>query len=313
MATTVSQISTSKSSNAGTPFVWAKLVQGKKMNLAESQAEEAAKAQLAKQVRLEKETKETEECKDRFLKEQLKKEKREHEFEQAKAAQKIHDAEIDAKYSVENGYWHNEEKYKEYVDFMSYRDVPRSVNKHALDFAQKFLTYNGAKAAKCTTLFELEEVFYDAYAPYALMNYQRSANDFIKWEKTTFPLGADVKKYENIARYTHLQQWMTQEKVEWESKPKSHQYLNCAPWSLYPIWIFLSNVNWLTFLKAIDEKSGAFETGIIKIEGNPLNMASPITWQVSLEPYLCTRFHEKAPCAAKKKRQDEDWEDSMLD
>jgi hypothetical protein len=281
---------------AGTPFVWAKLVQGKKMSLAETQAEEAAKYALANKVKAEITAKEKEQ--------QLNKEKRVvSQIAKAKKDLIIRDAERETTiYSVENGYWHNGVIYDE--DTFVFRDVPRNVNKHALDFAQKFFTYFGAKASTCTTLFELEKLFCEAYAPYALMNYQRSAPDFLEWEKKNFPLAAaGADKYENSDRYSHLQQWMTTEKLEWEALPKNAQYLICAPWSRWAIWIFLSNVSWGSFLKAIDEKSGAFENGILKIEGSPLNMASSIAWQVNFAPYIWIRFNEKSPCAAKKQRQ----------
>ena len=312
MASTVSS-SAAAAKNQGTPFVWAKLVAGKKMDLKEVQEEEQAKVVQ----REEQSKKEKEKEKEDQLRKELAKQKREAEFESENKKRLAKDAlaaaEHDAKYSVENGYWDTNILCTNHT----YRDIPKTVNAHALKFAQLFLHNFGAKLKTCTTLFEIEEVFQEVYVPYALQKYPRAAHTFELFEMAKYP------GEEKTDRYIHLQEWMLQEEKDWNAIPKNKQHPSCAPWVGYngALWIFVKNVNFVNFVKAIDEKSAAFEKGILKINGEQmkrgttfetLNMATPIEWTVSLEPYFYTYFREKAPCAAKKKRQQEEDDDWMF-
>ena len=307
MASTVSSVSTaSAAAKQGTPFVWAKLVAGKKMDLKGVQEEEKAKAvQKEEQLKKEKE-------KEDQLRKELAKQKRDADFESENkkrlAKDAIASAERDAKYSVENGYWDTNIP----RDNHNYKDIPKTVNAHALNFAQQFLHNFGAKLKTCTTLFEVEAVFQAVYVPYALRQYPRAAPNFELFETAKYSC---EEKSDN--RYLHLQEWMLSEEKDWNATPKNKQHPSCAPWvgSTGALWIFVKNVNFVNFIKAIDEKSAAFEKGILKIDGEQmkrgttvesLNMATPIEWMVSLEPFFYTYFREKAPCAAKKKRQEEE-------
>ena len=313
MATIVSSsapaaASSAPSKNQGTPFVWAKLVAGKKMDLKAVQAEEQAKV-VQKE---EQSKKEKEKQKEDQLRKELAKQKRDADFESENkkrlAKDAIASAERDTKYSVENGYWDTNIP----RDNHTYKDIPKTVNAHALKFAQLFLHNFGAKLKTCTTLFELEAVFQAAYVPYALQQYYRAAPAFELFETAKYP--GEEKSND---RYLHLQEWMLSEEKDWNAIPKNKQHHSCAPWvgSTGALWIFVKNVNFVNFIKAIDEKSAAFEKGILKMDGEQmkrgttvesLNMATPIEWTVSLEPYFYTYFREKAPCAAKKKRQQEE-------
>jgi hypothetical protein len=311
--------SVSTKATAGTPFVWAKLVAGKKMDLKAVEEEEQASALKARNALNEKH-------KENQLREQLAKQKREAAFDAenkkrlAKVAiasaerEAIASAEREAKYSVENGHWDTSIPCENHT----YRDIPKTVNAHALKFAQLFLHNFGAKLKTCTTLFELEAVFQAAYAPYALWKYHRAAPAFELFE---------VAKYsgeeKNDDRYLRLQEWMLSEEKEWNAIPKNKQHPSCAPWvgSTGALWIFVKNVNFVNFVKAIDEKSAAFEKGILRMDGEKmkrgttietLNMATPIEWTVGLEPFFQTYFREKAPCAAKKKRQEDEEDDLMF-
>lgn len=290
----------------GTPFVWSKLVSGQKTSLADVQATEQQKFE-AHQKKIE----DAEKVRNEKRKAEEMRKKIELEKEETRTALKR--IEIDAesdrlreKYSARNGHWdlYSRDSYDEV------RPIPRNINAHALKFAQGFLLNFGKKANKCTTLFQLKTLFEEVYSPYALVSHQRSSGGFLQWEEKKYPNTTSADRCLPSDRCAHLQEWMLQEKKEWESTPKSQQHVCNAPWAQSSLWIFVSNVNWVNFLKSIDEKFGAFEKGILKI-ANPLILESPIEWTVSLDPYIFTHFQEKPASIAKRQRKREELDDDL--
>ena len=296
-----SQTVNQKSTNSGaviggTPFVWSNLVAGKKTSLLDTQAEEQRKvdekqkkadeAEKAWREKIEKKKNEEEE-------------KRKKELEQIRNDREAERERLTQKYSAENGHWnhHSGDSHDEV------RHIPPFINAHALKFAQGFLYNFGKKAGQCTTLFQLNELFCKAYCPYALVTHQRSCDNFLFWEKKKYPIALPVD------RYSHMQEWMLEEKKKWEATPPSQQHGSNAPWARSSLWIFVSNVNFENFLQCIDERFGVFEKGILKIASSGFALEAPIEWKVSLDPYVFTRFQEKPACTAKRQRRREELDD----
>jgi len=284
----------------GTPFVWSKLVAGKKTSLLDTQAEE--------QRKVDEKQKKADEA-EKAWREKIEKKKNEEEEKRKKELEQIRNDELrlTQKYSAENGHWnhHSGDSHDEV------RHIPPFINAHALKFAQGFLYNFGKKAGQCTTLFQLNELFCKAYCPYALVTHQRSCDNFLFWEKKKYP-DADAAAYSHIQRYSHMQEWMLEEIKKWEATPPPQQHGSSAPWARSSLWIFVSNVNFENFLQCIDERFGVFEKGILKNAialAFPLVLESPIEWKVSLDPYVFTHFQEKPACTAKRQRRREELDD----
>jgi hypothetical protein len=282
----------------GTPFVWSKLVAGKKTSLLDTQAEE--------QRKVDEKQKKADEA-EKAWREKIEKKKNEEEEKRKKELEQIRidELRLTQKYSAENGHWnhHSGDSHDEV------RHIPPFINAHALKFAQGFLYNFGKKAGQCTTLFQLQELFCQAYCPYAIVTHQRSCDNFLFWEKKKYPDdAASADAADAYDRYSRMQEWMLEEKKKWEATPKSQQHGSNAPWARSSLWIFVSNVNFVNFLQCIDERFGVFEKGILK-NTSSFALESPIEWKVSLDPYVFTHFQEKPACTAKRQRKGEELDD----
>jgi len=291
--------------STATPFVWAKLVNGEKKDLAAVQAEEKSKKEAAELAHFEKEKKLREAWQEQQLRDKLIKEGKAAEFNKVnairiaeeEARQKI----MDEKYSRENGYWSKILTYSE-EDYTSF-DVPRKVNEKSLEFVQLWLT-NYPELAKITTLGDLQSAFYTAFIPWISQKHPRSVDAFETWEKNEYPLvyGSNV----SAQRYAHLQAWVIHEEKEYNTaaaKNYSFGISRSAPWSMYSIWIDAKQITWENCLFAMSKISGTFANGLLEITGHYSKPTSQIKWVVSLEPYIVTRFRRKPDSEMKKKRE----------
>ena len=287
----------------GTPFVWAKLVNGEKKDLVAVQAEEKAKKEAAELARLEKEKKLREAWQEQQLRATLIKEGKAEEFNKMNA---IRIAEEEArqkmmaeKYSRENGYWCKSLTYSE--EDYSHFDVPRKVNEKSLEFVQLWLT-NYPELAKITTLGELQAAFYTAFIPWISHKHPRSVDAFETWEKNEYPLN-NV----HVQRYAHLQAWVLHEEKEYNTAAAKNYSFGISrlapPWVLYPMWIDAKQITWENCLFAMSKISGTFPNGLLEITGHYSKPTSQIKWVVSLEPYIVTRFRRKPDSEMKKKRE----------
>jgi type II secretory pathway pseudopilin PulG len=285
---------------AGTPFVWSKLVNGEKKDLAQVQLEEKNKKDAAELALKEKENKRME----LHLRDKLAKEKRSAEFTTENAIRKALAAEeqkkMDEKYSRENGWWNTCLAYPE--DDHSQYDIPKSVKEKSLEFVQLWLT-TYPELAKIRTMGELQKAFYAAYFPWLLMKYQRSAYVFEEWEKREYPiihcLGVDIY----AQRYAHLQKWVIHEEQAYNTSALKNNCL--GPWALYPIWIAAQQITWENCVFAMSKISGTFANGLLEITGHYSKPTAQIKWVVNLEPYIATRFKSKPESLTKQKRERE--------
>jgi hypothetical protein len=291
----------------GTPFVWAKLVAGKKQNLLEVEAEEKARAELAQKKRQEKQEQEAEARRVHKLKEDLARAGKLAEFEKQNAAQIQRQKEIDTKYSRENGWWATISVNYPKDYYQQQRQIPKTVNEKALRWMQHWLTVFGDQLAPLTTIGQLEEAFQNAVLPNLLMEHQRSSDGFLTWEKRTFGSNdlAPVENLANKVRYQHLLQWVANEEQEYKADPRSS-----PPWANWSLWVFAKNITWQNCLFAMSKVSGTFPlNGLIQITGHFSKPTSAIKWLVPLEPYLATYFVQKPMSFGKRKRLEEEDDD----
>ena len=324
----------------GTPFVWAKLVNGEKKDLAAVEAEAKAKQEAAEKARIEKEEKRLEAVKEQLLREKLIREGKEAEFNKANAgriaAEKARQKEIDEKYCRENGWWRTGMTYREIEDGPYCVPFPKSkVNEKSLQFVQLWLT-EFPELAKITTIGELQTAFYDAVVPWLESTSPRSADNVVAWEQVKYPgqkstnaelhgefkalleQGKSTEAAEimrvvhhlNATRYRHFQEWVWKEEKEYNESTYKHP--KCSPWAQYDIWIKAKHITWENVLFAMSKISGAFPNGLIEIQGHFSKPTSQIKWVVSLEPYLSTRFAGKPMSVAKRQRLEEEEDDDWL-
>jgi hypothetical protein len=318
-----------------TAFVWAKLVNGEKKDIAMVEAEEKAKKEAAFAARVEKEAREKEAEKEAELRAKLFREGRAAEFakinairiEEAKAQQK----KADEKYARENGWWENRMTYREVEEGEPYSTpFPNSkVNEKSLQFLQLWLS-EFPELAKITTIGELQAAFYSAFVPWVQFTSPRSSSSLAAWEEQKYvgqkfnnaelqgrvkALLAQDKPDEaaevmrtvhqlNATRYWHFQEWVGKEEKEYNESAYKHP--RSSPWVQYDIWIKAKHITWENVLFAMSKISGAFPNGLIEIQGHFSKPTSQIKWVVSLEPYLATRFASKPESAAKRRRLDEE-------
>ena len=318
----------------GTPFVWAKLVNGEKKDLATVEAEAKAKKEAAEKARLEQEAKRVEAAKEQELRAKLMREGRATEFAKTNALrlaeEKTRQKEADEKYCRENGWWPSDMTYREVEGDSYYVPFPKSiVNEKSLQFLQQGLTVF-PELAKITTIGELQTAFYDAVVPWLETTSPRSASSVVVWEEQKYvgqkfnnaelhgqikALLAQNKPDEaaevmrtvhqlNATRYRHFQEWVWKEEKEYAESTYKHP--SCSPWAQYDIWIKAKHIIWENVLFAMSKISGAFPNGLIEIQGHFSKPTSQIKWVVSLEPYLATRFASKPVSAAKQRRLDEE-------
>jgi hypothetical protein len=292
-------------STGTTPFVWAKLVNGEKKDLAAVQAEEKAKKEAAEFAYLENEKKIREAWQEQQLRDKLIKEGKAAEFNKMNAIriaeEQARQKMMDEKYSRENGYWSKSLTYSE-EDYTSF-NVPKKVNEKSLEFVQLWLT-NYPELAKITTLGDLQAAFYTAFIPWISQKHPRSVDAFETWEKNEYPLlyGENV----SAQRYAHLQAWVIHEEKEYNTaaaKNYSFGISRSAPWAMYSIWIDAKQITWENCLFAMSKISGTFPNGLLEITGHYSKPTSQIKWVVSLEPYIVTRFKRKPDSEMKKKRE----------
>ena len=324
----------------GTPFVWAKLVNGEKKDLAAVEAEAKAKQEAAAKARLEKEEKRFEAVKEQLLREKLIREGRETEFNKANAgriaAEKARQKETDEKYCRENGWWRTCVTYRVTEGDSCYVPFPQSkVNEKSLQFLQLWLS-EFPELAKITTIGELQAAFYSAFVPWLEFTSPRSSSSVVVWEEQKYvgqkfnnaelhgqikALLAQEKPDEaaavmrtvhelNATRYRHIQEWVWKEEKEY--KESTYKHSSCSPWAQYDIWIKAKHITWENVLFAMSKISGAFPNGLIEIQGHFSKPTSQIKWVVSLEPYLSTRFAGKPMSAAKRQRLEEEEDDDWL-
>ena len=318
----------------GTPFVWAKLVNGEKKDLATVEAEAKAKKEAAEKARLEQEAKRVEAAKEQELRAKLMREGRATEFAKTNALrlaeEKTRQKEADEKYCREHGWWPSDMTYREVEGDSYYVPFPKSkVNEKSLQFLQQWLTVF-PELAKITTIGELQTAFYDAVVPWLETTSPRSASSVVVWEEQKYvgqkfnnaelrgqikALLAQNKPDEaaevmrtvhqlNATRYRHFQEWVWKEEKEYAESTYKHP--SCSPWAQYDIWIKAKHIIWENVLFAMSKISGAFPNGLIEIQGHFSKQTSQIKWVVSLEPYLATRFASKPVSAAKQRRLDEE-------
>jgi hypothetical protein len=317
-----------------TAFVWAKLVNGEKKDIAMVEAEEKAKKEAAFAARLEQEAKQLEAEKEAELRAKLFREGRAAEFAKTNAARieeaKAQQKKADEKYARENGWWENRMTYREVEGDSYYTPFPKSnVNEKSLQFLQLWLS-EFPELAKITTIGELQAAFYSAFVPWVEFTSPRSSSSVAAWEEQKYvgqkfnnaelrgqikALMAQDKPDEaaavmstvhelNATRYRHIQEWVWKEEKEY--KESTYKHSSCSPWAQYDIWIKAKHITWENVLFAMSKISGAFPNGLIEIQGHFSKPNSQIKWVVSLEPYLATRFASKPISAAKQRRLDEE-------
>jgi hypothetical protein len=321
-----------------TAFVWAKLVNGEKKDIAMVEAEEKAKKEAAFAARVEKEAKEIEAEKEAELRAKLFREGRAAEFAKTNATRieeaKTQQKKADEKYARENGWWENRMTYRVVEEGESYyTPFPKSkVNEKSLQFLQLWLS-EFPELAKITTIGELQAAFYSAFVPWVEFTSPRSRTTFATWEEQKYvgqkfnnaelqgrvkALLAQDKPDEaavvlrtvhqlNATRYWHFQEWVGKEEKEYNESAYKHP--RSSPWAHYDIWIKAKHITWENVLFAMSKISGAFPNGLIEIQGHFSKPASQIKWVVTLEPYLSTRFASKPESAAKRRRLDEEDDD----
>ena len=166
-------------------------------------------------------------------------------------------------------------------------DVPHNVNKRAMEYVERYLVNFPELATTCKTVGELKSEFCVAYMRYALNN--RYKNNGIQL----------ISETEEQQQYSRLQKWVMDEEASY--KARQNQPLPYEPWR-NPLWVFGKNVTFENCLWAMNVDSKTFETldssgktntGFIRVEGNPSNDDSKITWLTDLSTYQGIEHNEK--------------------
>lgn len=306
-------------------FSWASVASGKKQTQAEIEADRAK----IREQEAEKKRQLLEKKKEQELREQLIKEKREHEFARKNAIRLAliakQEAESAEYFKRENGYWPvsvkpryiTDEARTTYTGWACHRllDVPRNVNERAMKFIEHLLVNFPEVTSTCNTVGDFKQVFMDAYIGYVIRNFGKSAIE-----------NTDTTRF---VQYEELQKWVVQEEAEFKAASDTLRLnrggiVPSPPW-FNKAWVFAKNVNfenclWAmnslskTFeMETLDETTGKPNTGFVRIEGNPKNTTTKLTWLTNLETYEGFPHQTKPVCKQKREQQEQDREDEWFD
>lgn len=290
-----------------TPFVWAGVVGGEKINLSEKQKVEQEKKKMEQEKQLAEKEKRLAEEKDRLLRAELSAQNQLAKYEEEKKKRLEEQQEIDKKlkekYSPQNGYMDAFlQQFPEEGNV--WRDVPVKVNEKAVNFVQLWLS-NWKDHMKAKTVGEIVNFFYAAFVPWALQKYDRHTYDFEDWESTTYPSQAAANQE---MRYSRMRIWAQYAETTYNSKTPWERDHWCIspPWK-NPFWLEVTHTTWENCLKAMNSPSATFEGGLFTISGYYAQSSSTLTWNrdhmTTEGAYISTRFQRKAMTPAQQKRE----------
>ena len=181
------------------------------------------------------------------------------------------------------------------------RVIPEKVNHKSVIFIQLWLS-NRKEDMKAESVEELRECFYKAFIPWVLQIHSRFTYEFKEWERIKF--GGDISN-EAANRYLHMHAWANYEKLRYESG-KYWEYANIGnaiPPDTNEFWLEVTYTTWENCLVAMDENSGTFEGGLIKIGSACKKSGSrSIIWNEKHKSaeggYISTNFYEKIETSA---------------
>ena len=296
-------------------FTWASVASGKKQTQAEVEASRLAERKKIEAVQEAKEWARLEAESTIHMRKMLQKEKQEKEqaILHGQCLQKK--AEIDEKYTKENGYWM--QSVRRWPIGTRRLDVPSSVSERAMEYVEHFLYTFPELQQKCLTVGAFKKAFIDAYVPYVYAK-------FYSWcmvnQNSLYDL-LIVPGLTNDDKYALMQMWVSEQETKYNRMPNDWQKKLCQPWR-NAFWVFAKNVTYEKCLWAMDAKSKTFEMpkldpagetvyGFAVIEGNPLHEASKIVWQTDLANYIGHSHNKKTENKKKVvQREKEDREDS---
>ena len=295
-----------------TPFVWAGLVGGEKINSSEKQKAEQEKKKVEQEKRLAEEEQRLAEEKDRSLRAELSARNQLAKYEEEKKRrleeQQENEKKLKEKYSPQNGYMDAFiQQFPEEGNV--WRDIPLKVNEKAVKFVQLWLS-NWKDHMKAKTVGEIVNLFYAAFVPWALQNYDRHTSDFEHWERTTYPSQAAANQE---LRYSRMRIWAQYAEIQYNSKTpyERDQWGIRPPWA-NPFWLEITHATWENCLQAMNSPSATFEGGLFTISGYYTQSSSTLTWNhnhnTSDGAYISTRFHKKAKTPAQQKREQDKYE-----
>lgn len=167
------------------------------------------------------------------------------------------------------------------------RERPKNVAILVLNFLQRMLTVSGKEFSTCGTVGAFHDKFIEMFVPWFFANFQRdaAAKNFV------YEFGISPELSHKQA-YNRLQEWVKSVSVNFSGNPWKELHGFTAAKIITPESV----------LYAMSDTSRTFEKGILKITGDTKNPGSKITWIVSLDPYVSTRFVDPPLSEAQLKR-----------
>lgn len=288
-------------------FTWASVASGKKQTQAEVEASRLAER---KKIEAEQEAKEWARLDAEstiHMRKMLAREKQEKEQAILRGQCLQKKAEIDEKYTRENGYWMK--SVRRWPIGTRCLDVPRDVSERAMEYVEHFIVTFPELQTQAMTVGAFKKAFINAYVPYVYAKYSSCMCD-----QSTLIAYLNAPRLTNEDKYALMQMWLAEKETKYNRMPNDYNKKLSQPWR-NAFWVFAKNVTFEKCLWAMDAKSKTFEMpkldpagetvyGFVKIEGNPLHDASKIVWQTDLANYI-GHVHKKKPENGKKLAQRE--------
>ena len=297
-------------------FTWASVASGKKQTQAEVEASRLAER---KKIEAEQEAKECDRLEQEstiHMRKMLAREKQEKEqaILHGQCLQKK--AEIDEKYTKENGYWM--QNVRRWPIGTRCLEVPPSVSERAMEYVEHFLVTFPELQQQALTIGTFKKAFINAYVPYVYAK-------FYSWcmvNQNSLMAYLNAPRLTNEDKYALMQMWVSEQETKYNRMPNDYNKKLSQPWR-NAFWVFAKNVTYEKCLWAMDAKSKTFEMpkldpagetvyGFAVIEGNPTHDASKIVWQTDLVNYI-GHVHKKKPENGKKLAQREKEDQKDLD
>jgi len=297
-------------------FTWASVASGKKQTQAEVEASRLAEQKKVDDARIMKELAQLEHESTLHMRKMFQKEKEEKKqaILHGQCVQKK--AEIDDKYTRENGYWMK--SVRRWPIGTRCLDVPSSVSERAMEYVEHFLYTFPELQAQCLTVGAFKKAFINAYVPYVYAKYSSCMYD-----QSSLMAYLNAPRLTNEDKYALMQMWLAEKEIKYNRMPNDYNKKLSQPWR-NAFWVFAKNVTYEKCLWAMDAKSKTFEMpkldpagetvyGFAVIEGNPLHEASKLVWQTDLSNYI-GHSHKKKPenkqkVAQREKESREDLDD----
>lgn len=298
-------------------FTWASVASGNKQTQAEVEATRMAEQKKIEDARISKEFARLEQESFMHRRKMLAQEKQEKEKAVLDAQRMQKKAEMDAKYTKENGYWMKSVPLHPFGT--RYLEVPLNVNEHAMKYVEHFLYTFPELQESCHTIGAFKKAFINAYVPYAYAK-------FYSWcmcDQNSLMAYLNAPGLSHEDKYALMQMWVAEKETKYNRMPNDYNKRLSQPWQ-NAFWVFAKNVTFEKCLWAMDAKSKAFEmvtldqagkpnTGFVSIEDNPMHDASKLTWLTDLASYVgychTKKAENKKKIAQREKEIQEDLDD----